>query len=392
MSRSPVDALPTELLGKIFGYVIFAPGSYPVKLDRSRPHPYNVTLVSRHWRDVAYSTPQLWTVLPGHYPQLWEGIVKRSGILPLHVEWYGKPPQKPQAWPPEVLGDPDCHGRLWGLTLRPCIRGLKSSLGAIVPSSSLQYVHLAGGRDHIMWSDYMEFLTFIQNLPNMTHLGLEGGCIPLATSAGPAPTLRTRFDHPNLRSLDLKGWAQRVFGFLELVPLPALERLEFQANCVMAISEITHGDPQRVFQDFWGGWKVAPRSLAVVGSGKDLEVVLGQGETPGHEPGSGAGVPLLRLKATGFRETGREAWRALAEVLPLWDIEEMYLHNVRMRRHDAMRLLEWAPQTRYIVVTGPHAKVVVGAPRGMADDAQGLEILPELLQSLTSVRTTPFTN
>src|SRR5690606_5900044 len=59
-SPSPLRLLPTELLVRILRLVI-VPGMV-IQYDETRA-PWNVGAVSRHWRDVLYSTPELWTAI-----------------------------------------------------------------------------------------------------------------------------------------------------------------------------------------------------------------------------------------------------------------------------------------------------------------------------------------
>ena len=323
--RPSIDSFPAEILGRIFEDVVFVPGGYAVQLDRRHGNPYDITLVSRHWRDVGYSAPQLWVILPGHHPQWWDRIIKRSGTLPLRIEWYKKAPIERQPWPLMILADRAFCGRLQGLKLEWCGWVLKNRMRSITPSSSLRHVHLTGGSEYKVWNDRADFLDFVQGVPSMSYLGLEGGCIP---EMAPNRTVPTKFSHPSLRWLDLRGWAWRVFQFLEATPLRTLERLELRIKCLQDISEIGCRDPQRVFRDFWEGRREAPRSLTVIPSEGTLEITLRQCKTPGRGPGYSANALLLKLTATGFRETAQMAWKNLVKVMPLEDVEGVTLHDV----------------------------------------------------------------
>lgn len=342
-----------ELLGEIFQRVVLASAVYPAELDLRHGNPYDITLVSRHWRDVAYSTPQLWMVLPGHYPELWEAILERSGSLPLRVEWYKKAPKRPQTWRPEILHDPSCYGRLQVLKLRPRTysRELKRRAQQVAQHSSLSHIHLEGGATANVWGEYAEFLTFVQSLPHMSDLGLEGGCIPLMDSNHVA-TPRTRFVHPNLRKLYLKGWAWRVLEFLESVPLQALERLELEVKCIGDVSKVRHLDPQEDFRDFWGGRRELPRSIEVFISKSTLQITLGRCQTPGHGQGheSDANAPLLKLVTFGSMESARDAWEVLGKVLPLEEVEEVIIHYNESCSSDAEPILQSVPQASRVVV------------------------------------------
>ena len=217
---------------------------------------------------------------------------------------------------------------------------------------------MAGDKDNV-WSGYAKFLTFIQGLPQMTYLGLEGGCIPFITP-GTAHS-QTQFTHPNLRCLHLRGRAQRVFGLLELAPLQTLERLKVQAECTRDILDVTSLSPQRALRDLWGGRREAPSSLVVLSSSVGLQkITLGQCQTPGREPEFGDDVPLLELTVTGFNGTTRTAWKQLIGVLPLADVEEVILH-IPLHSSDAKNIVELVPQANRIIAAGPHAGVVAGA-------------------------------
>lgn len=221
----------------------------------------------------------------------------------------------------------------------------------VVQSSSLQHVHVAGGEEYNVWGDRREFLTFIQSLPRMSYLGLEGGCIPLVNPNDTTSPSRARFGHPNLRRLYLKDWAWRVFRFLEFVPLQTLDSLEFQANCTGGVSDIECRNPQRVFQEFWKGRGEAPRSLAVFTSGSVLEIALGQCQTPGHD----ANVPLLKFAAAGFKETAQKAWERLSRVLPLGEVKEV-VHNFPPNSSSVNDTLRLVPRASHVI-----AKVAAGA-------------------------------
>ena len=264
--RPSIYSFPAEIVGRIFEDVVFVPGGYAVQLDRRHGNPYNITLVSRHWRDVAHSTPQLWVILPGHYPQLWVPIVKRSGTLPLRIEWYRKTPIELRQWPLIILAGPAYYNRLQRVKLEWYSHVLKGRIRVITSSSSLRHVHLSGGSEYKVWDDRGDFPRFIQDLPRVSYLGLEGGCIPEMASSRTAPTPHTKFTHPTLRWLYLRGWAWRVFQFLESTPVRTLERLELQFKCIHDVSDIECRDPQRVFRGFWEGRKEAPQALEVIPS------------------------------------------------------------------------------------------------------------------------------
>ena len=370
--RSSIDDLPAELLGKILQYVVFAPGEFQVQLDRRGGNPYDVILVSRYWRDVAYSTPQLWVILPGHYPLLWDLIVKRSGTLELRLELYGRVPKERQIWPPKNLKGLVKSGRLQGLTVQHCSRQLMGRVLHIVPSSSssLRYVHIAEDYDHTVWNDHAEFSTFIQSLEQVTHLVLEGGCIPSIPWSGTLPTPQILSGHPNLRCLCLRGEGSKVLRFLESATLQMLERLEILGNYLTVTEE-----PRRVFRDFWEGRKGTPQSLAVVyqdihkfpgaESVHTLEITLCKSRTPGHEPEYSVDAPLLKFTAAVSMESTRNAWETLVvnEVLPLADVEEVAFKDVHMwPGRCADRLLQSLPQVKQITATGL-CKIVVGALR-----------------------------
>jgi len=322
MSRPFINDLPAELLGKIFRLVLFVdPDEHPVKLDRSprdegfdSTNPYDVILVSRHWRDVAYATPQSW-----------EDIIKRSKTLPLLLDWHGVRPEGGQPWPLKVLEG--CCGRLRWLEFEFFCHELKGFLKAIPLANSLQDVYL-GAWEFTVWDDPAEFLTFIQGLPQMTSLGLVGGSIPRMAPNGTALVPHAQLNHQNLRCLYLKSRSWRVFQFLKSVPLQSLKELKLQAHCEQDVAEISGQGPQRVFQEFWEGREEVPRSLTVTmsrdikASKNVLEIVSRQCRPPGHEPNDDVNGPLLKLIASGFEETVQTAWKKLAKALPLEDTEK----------------------------------------------------------------------
>lgn len=92
--RSPVAQLPFEVLAEIFIHCL-PPGDYLIPSDRHAP--MTLTAVSQTWRDVAISTPTLWSSmcfgLTGKKPyamiaelaQMWLG---RSGTCPLSIGLY----------------------------------------------------------------------------------------------------------------------------------------------------------------------------------------------------------------------------------------------------------------------------------------------------------------
>jgi len=358
MPRPPIENLPAELLGKIFVFAVFTSHRYPSELDRRRANPYNITLVSRYWRDVAYSTPQLWVILPGQNPRLWERIAKRSGTLPLCLRWHKNAPGfQSHPWSLEIPKDPRFCGRLQGLKCEfgRYNRQLKGLLRTVTPSSSLRHVHMEGEGEYHLWNDYNEFLTFIQGLPNVTYLGLGRGCIPSI----PNSTLSTpqiRFGHPNLRGLYLSESCWKVLRFLaECVPLQTLESLNLEVRCTQGFAEIKRKNRHMVFRDFWEGRKEAPRSLAVSSSQSDssgttLEIVLGQCQVPGHGSEYGDNTPFLKCIVTGSGEPAGKAWENLVGVLPLADVEEVTLRNFQLDR-EALLLL--APQIERIDATDP---------------------------------------
>jgi hypothetical protein len=359
--RPPVDKLPAELLGKIFGHVVFTPHGPAFTLDHCGANPYNITLVSQHWKEVAHSTPQLWVVLPGHYPQLWDRISRRSGALPLCLEWHKKTPEIRQIWPPAIIDERSYYRRLQVLKLERCNRDLKSLVLFIGSNSPIRYLHMAGGGGGFaVWNDYAEFLTLIQGLPQMTHLGLEGICIPLPTSDGTASTSQAQFHHPNLRSLYLKAKAGRISQFLEFVPLQTLERMEFEAEC-QNVSDIVGRSAEGVFRGFWGGRKGAPRSFTALSREGALEIVLGGCLIYGHEPEHRADASLLKFRVAEFNESIEKALEILIRDLPLADVEEIVFHNIPWDAHYARGLFQSVLQAKSIVATGSSVEFVVKA-------------------------------
>ncbi|KAI0369999.1 hypothetical protein BV20DRAFT_1020002 [Pilatotrama ljubarskyi] len=93
-TRSPVDRLPPELLGRIFAhlspdesqYVLYDP---PLAKTRKRLVPTTplliVTNVYSKWRAVSLSTPSLWTRIDDHNPRELEAFLIRSKSMPVSL-------------------------------------------------------------------------------------------------------------------------------------------------------------------------------------------------------------------------------------------------------------------------------------------------------------------
>lgn len=365
---SPIDNLPVELLGRVFVHAIFASNGHPFELDGSSTNPYDITLVSRHWRDVARSTPQLWVILPGCYRQLWEGLIRRSGALPLCLRYNEEAPrlQASEVWSPKLLGGPERYKRLQGLVVKRYSCDLQRSLDHSTLSPSLRYVHLEGTKGFALWDIHEGFLPFVQSLPHLVYLGLGGKWIPMGVLNNGGPT-SPRFKHPNLRHLWLRGtWS--LIWFLENSPLRIPETLEVHAQCLPDIPRV---EPLiTVFRDFLEGRDEAPRTLSLSSdpSSSVLEIKIDNfGDRTEYDPTT----PTLKLTVSGFREAPLEAWGKLVLALPsLKSVEEVALHRVQLYRPDAEHLLQVVPHTNRVVATGSDAKVVIiGAP-------QPIEVVP----------------
>ena len=80
-SLAAISCLPPEILSKIFVCCAATYDSPPLSMDWVQ-----VTHVSRHWRTVAISCPQLWTTLVFARPWWVEEMLKRSKMAPLVVD------------------------------------------------------------------------------------------------------------------------------------------------------------------------------------------------------------------------------------------------------------------------------------------------------------------
>jgi hypothetical protein len=333
-------------------HAVFVSYQYPFELDPQSSNPYTLSLVSRYWRDVVYSTPQLWVVLPARHPQLWDRISARSGALPLYVQWNNEAPELYRGWirALKVTNGSSILDRLQGLWLNGCGRELKGLVRPIAPNSPLRHLHMVGVdlAGSTIWDGHKEFLTFLRDLPQLNYLGLGGNCIPPGPLTSAAPASQTRFEHPNLRHLWLKGRMQGVFRLLEFTPLQTLDSLEIHAR-IGNISEIASQNHQRIFQHFFEGRDKAARSLTLSSSSSVPEITINH---PDHETECSANTPLFKFAVTKSNGTPPVAWKTLVGTLPLAGIEVLVLHNVRLRSSDVEHLLQFVPQTERIVVTG----------------------------------------
>ncbi|KAJ3510161.1 hypothetical protein NLJ89_g4837 [Agrocybe chaxingu] len=100
-----VRSLPIELVSRIFVHCLHSPPppSLPeddanAAHDARRPNPVSLVLaaVCQRWRQIAFSTPHLWTVVCvrisgpsiAHYPQMTSEWLRRSGHLPIWLDVY----------------------------------------------------------------------------------------------------------------------------------------------------------------------------------------------------------------------------------------------------------------------------------------------------------------
>lgn len=85
LDNSPIDLLPPEILGEIFGLTITA-CMEAYDLDRlSYVTWYNFTFVSRHWRLVAINTPDIWSTLLFHSWGTVSLMLERSKMADLAI-------------------------------------------------------------------------------------------------------------------------------------------------------------------------------------------------------------------------------------------------------------------------------------------------------------------
>ncbi|KDQ17438.1 hypothetical protein BOTBODRAFT_172478 [Botryobasidium botryosum FD-172 SS1] len=83
--RAPVHRLPTEIISLIFRFI--EPDSLHTTLDTCARYsvPLNVSSVSRRWRQVALSTPEIWSKIDMHSMSLAALFIERSKRAPLDV-------------------------------------------------------------------------------------------------------------------------------------------------------------------------------------------------------------------------------------------------------------------------------------------------------------------
>ncbi|KAI0932755.1 hypothetical protein AcW2_001286 [Taiwanofungus camphoratus] len=93
-SRRPINSLPPEILGMIFHHVpgpYFMPGEEDFQFQIWEPamlDPYAliyVTHVCRHWRNVAFETPALWSTIGDIHHEAQKAWFQRSKLTPLNV-------------------------------------------------------------------------------------------------------------------------------------------------------------------------------------------------------------------------------------------------------------------------------------------------------------------
>ncbi|KAJ7208760.1 hypothetical protein B0H12DRAFT_1158337, partial [Mycena haematopus] len=69
---SPLRRMPPEILGEIFSWTI------PALPDRTRYSPWFLTHISRRWREIAVSTPSLWSRVVVDFPPEIDTIFSRD--------------------------------------------------------------------------------------------------------------------------------------------------------------------------------------------------------------------------------------------------------------------------------------------------------------------------
>lgn len=101
--------LPNEVLVLIFQNCIHSTSSRFDKLQTSAP--FNISQVSKRWRDITFSTPALWTKIDIVHGSLVDDFISRSKSLPLDVELEcGEDDDRPQdklflRLPPKAMQD-----------------------------------------------------------------------------------------------------------------------------------------------------------------------------------------------------------------------------------------------------------------------------------------------
>lgn len=88
--NAPIESLPNEVLAMVFQAGCILPCRKAHRPNKRPDPPFEllISLVSRRWRNVAISTPKLWTkicVLPRQPLDLVMAYLTRSGVLPLDI-------------------------------------------------------------------------------------------------------------------------------------------------------------------------------------------------------------------------------------------------------------------------------------------------------------------
>ncbi|KXN92052.1 hypothetical protein AN958_10039 [Leucoagaricus sp. SymC.cos] len=95
-TTAPINLLPPETIGEILSLV------FPCRIElvERNPYPWNLALVCKFWRDVAFSTPHLWSTIIVHLDPLrrsridirgdcllaaWQLCLERCGDCPLNI-------------------------------------------------------------------------------------------------------------------------------------------------------------------------------------------------------------------------------------------------------------------------------------------------------------------
>ena len=207
---TPIFRLP-ELLSQIFIYTlpqVHSTGSdthYYTSRPSSRSPPVLLALVCKHWRNVAYATPQLWSSidLTSGFPfrasgdeiaqrqrEVLQRWIRRSGTVPLDVHtWSGGGTVDVE----QVVFSPliRAHIRWRDLTITACFDTIKTILESMAHSPRLERVKLTSTTPYTGETpDPHQLELSLHNARRLRRLDLEGGHTIRLDSALLPPSLQ----------------------------------------------------------------------------------------------------------------------------------------------------------------------------------------------------------
>lgn len=180
-SVSPVNQLPPEILASIF---LLVP-SRGIELAARSPHPWGLALVCNRWKDVAFSTPQLWSNItveldPVRVSKInvrgdalvaaWKLCIQRSGDYPLTITLSASSDEA-MAFVPTLLEPLVDYTERWdNITFDFPI----DILLPFIPNPDLQYLRLRRllfrGSDYGPTGELLPSIRLFQNAPLLSEL------------------------------------------------------------------------------------------------------------------------------------------------------------------------------------------------------------------------------